>query len=71
MSWITITQIILSVLIVTAILLQPRGMGLGSAFGGDSTLYYTRRGLERVLYLATIVLIVLFGILSLIGLRFS
>ena len=69
MTWLTSAQIVVSILIVVAILLQPRGMGLGAAFGGEGTLYYTRRGLERVLFYATIVLIAIFVGLALLGLR--
>jgi len=69
MEWLKITQVIVAVLIISAILLQPRGMGLGSAFGGEGSLYYTRRGMEKVLFIVTIVLIVLFVGLVLISLR--
>lgn len=57
---ITIIQIILSIVLIVAILLQQRGSGIGAAFGGDSSLYYTRRGLEQSLHITTIVLAVLF-----------
>lgn len=55
-----ILQIILSVFLIGAILLQNKGAGLGSAFGGEGTVYSTRRGPERSLYLSTIVLSILF-----------
>ncbi|MBI5421295.1 MAG: preprotein translocase subunit SecG [Parcubacteria group bacterium] len=69
MMWLKITQLVVAVMIIAAILLQPRGMGLGSAFGGEGSLYYTRRGLEKVLFIVTIVLIVLFVGLVLTSLR--
>lgn len=55
-------QIILSILLVTAILLQQRGSSLGGAFGSDnfSATYHKRRGAELFLFKATIVLAVLF-----------
>ncbi len=57
-----IAIIVLSALLVAAVLLQGRGSGLGLAFGGDSNVYRTKRGLERVLVIATIVLaVLLFG----------
>ena len=56
----TIAQIITAVLLVTAILLQNRGAGLGAAFGGESNAYATKRGPEKFLYRSTIVLAVLF-----------
>ncbi|PJE51094.1 MAG: preprotein translocase subunit SecG [Candidatus Yanofskybacteria bacterium CG10_big_fil_rev_8_21_14_0_10_36_16] len=64
MDIIAIIQIVLSVLLVVVILLQQRGSGLGGAFGGDSSAYSTKRGLEKVLYSATIVLAILFFAIS-------
>ena len=56
-------QIVLSVLLITAILLQQTGASLGGAFGGDnfSAAYHTRRGSEKVLFYASIILGVLFA----------
>jgi preprotein translocase subunit SecG len=59
---------ILAVALVTAILLQQRGTGLGGAFGGEVTAYRSRRGIERTLFRLTIVLAVLFVIFSLLNL---
>jgi protein translocase SecG subunit len=55
-----IIQIILSILLVASILLQHRGTGLGGAFGGESNVYRSKRGLENFLYIATIVIAILF-----------
>jgi len=55
-----IVQIALAVLLVVAILLQQRGTSLGGAFGGDSSIYRSRRGFEKVLFIASIVIAVLF-----------
>ena len=51
-------QIVLSVLLVVAILLQQTGASMGGAFGGDnfSAGYHTRRGAEKVLFYATMAL---------------
>ena len=68
MSWLQITQIVISILLIIVILLQNRGAGLGSAFGGTGGVYLTKRGLEKKLFAATIVLAVLFFGLSLVGL---
>jgi len=58
-----VVVIVLSAVLVAAILLQGRGSGIGMAFGGDSNVYRTKRGLERVLFIATIVLsVVLFAV---------
>jgi len=55
-----IVQIILACLLMTVILLQHRGTALGGAFGGEGNVYRTRRGAEKFLFYATIILSVLF-----------
>ncbi len=61
------TTIITSILLVIVILLQNQGSGLGTAFGGDSGFYRTKRGAERVLFYLTIALAAGF-VASLVGL---
>lgn len=63
--WIKIAQIAIAVLLVVAILMQNRGSGLGGVFGGSGGVYLTKRGLEKKLFIATIVLAVIFIFLSL------
>lgn len=58
-------QIIVSIALIFAILLQARGTGLSGTFGGDSAVYRSRRGVERRLWQFTIVLLGLFVIFSL------
>jgi len=55
-------QIVLSIIITTTILLQQSSAGAGGAFGGGdgNVINYTRRGFERTLFQATIVLSILF-----------
>jgi preprotein translocase subunit SecG len=61
LQYLQIVQIIISVCLIVAILLQAKGSGLGGIFGGsDSGIYKTRRGAERTLFNLTIVLVVLF-----------
>lgn len=57
---IQIAQIVLAVLLMVAILLQSRGTGLSGIFGGASSIYRTKRGIEKTLFYSTIVLAVLF-----------
>ena len=57
-------QIVLSAGVVTSILLQSRGAGLGSAFGGDSAVYRSRRGIEKTLYRFTILITVVWIVFS-------
>ena len=60
-----IGQIVVSIALIIAILLQARGVGLSGTFGGDSAVYRSRRGVERRLWQFTIVLLVLFVIFAL------
>ncbi|OIO52492.1 preprotein translocase subunit SecG [Candidatus Uhrbacteria bacterium CG_4_10_14_0_8_um_filter_58_22] len=60
-----IAQIVVSVILVTGILLQARGTGLGATFGGDGNVYRTKRGLEKILFRSTIVFASLFFALAL------
>ena len=55
-----IVQIVVSALLIAAILFQQRGGGLSATFGGEGNVYRTKRGLEKGIFFATIVLAVLF-----------
>ncbi len=55
-----VIQMVLSVLLVAAILLQQRGSGMGAAFGGDTNVFRTKRGVEKTLFYATIGIAILF-----------
>ena len=60
-------QLIVSLALTFAVLLQSRGSGLGGTFGGDSAVFRSRRGIERRLWQFTIILIVLFVLFSMAG----
>ncbi|MDD4995232.1 MAG: preprotein translocase subunit SecG [Patescibacteria group bacterium] len=62
-----IVEIVISIILVTTILLQARGTGLGSAFGGDSNVYRTKRGIEKTLFTISIVFGVLFFLVGLLN----
>lgn len=66
---IRVIQIIISIAVVIFILLQARGAGLGSVFGGSSagSVFKTRRGVERLIFNITVVLVVLFALVSVIS----
>lgn len=66
-----LAQALVAVLLTLSILLQNRGSGLGSAFGGDFGGYYTKRGLEKFFLYATIVLALVFLVLGVINVRLS
>lgn len=61
-----IVTLISAVLMVICILLQARGASLGAGFGSSGELFTTRRGIDKSLYEATIVLVVIF-ILSILA----
>lgn len=66
-----IVQVILSLLLVVAIILQQRGSEAGIAFGGGGESFRSKRGLERFLFYATIILAVLFAANSILTLVFQ
>lgn len=47
-------QLVSAVIMIMSILLQQRGTGLGSAFGGTGNVYRTKRGIEQVLLWITV-----------------
>ncbi len=67
---IALIQIILGILLILVILIQQKGSGLGSAFGGDLGFYRTKRGAEKFLFWVTIILASFFILLSVLGLVF-
>jgi len=64
---INIIQIVLAALLIVSILLQQRGTSLGGAFGGDSSIYRSRRGAEKFLFISTIVIAVLFVVAAVLS----
>ncbi|HEX9976350.1 MAG TPA: preprotein translocase subunit SecG [Dehalococcoidales bacterium] len=68
-TFLFVAQMVLSVALVLAVLLQVRGGGLGGIFGQADTVYRTRRGLEKTLFQLTVVLVVLFIIVAMVSLK--
>lgn len=66
-----IAQIVISAALIMAIVLQNKGSGLSAVFGGSDSVYRTKRGLEKGLYIMTIVLVVLFVALGVVNLVIS
>lgn len=62
-----IFEIVLGVILVGLIVLQSKGTGLGSTFGGDMGFYGTKRGAEKMLFILTIIIAGLFLLTSLVG----
>jgi preprotein translocase subunit SecG len=70
-TFLALGQLIVSIGLIASVLLQARGTGLSGAFGGDSAVYRSRRGVERRLWQFTIILTVLFVVFSLVSYVFT
>lgn len=68
MQILTIFQIVISVLLVITVILQTRGTAGGVAFGGGNESYRSKKGVEKTLFYATIILAVLFASTSILSL---
>jgi preprotein translocase subunit SecG len=66
-TYLQIAQIVVSFLLIISILLQGRGVGLGSAFGGENSYFRTKRGVEKTIFFGSIVLAILFLILGVLN----
>ena len=64
LTYLYIIQIIISVALIAAVLLQTKGAGLGGIFGGQSAVYKSRRGVEKTLFNVTIGLAVAFFVFA-------
>ena len=60
MDWLKIIQIIIAIALTAVILMQNQGAGAGGIFGGSGAVYSARRGVDKILFRATIVLAILF-----------
>jgi len=58
--YLNIIQIIVSIALIALTVMQSKGAGMGGLFGGDNSIYRTRRGIEKTLFNLTIVLSVVF-----------
>ena len=70
-TYLSVAQIILSIALILAVLLQVRGGGLGGIFGQPDSVFRTKRGVEKTLFQLTIVLMVLCITISLLALIIS
>ncbi|MFN7160277.1 MAG: preprotein translocase subunit SecG [Candidatus Gracilibacteria bacterium] len=61
-----VAQIVISLLLCVSILMQSKGVGLSETFGGDGNVYSTKRGAEKFLFIATVILAVLLVVNSLL-----
>lgn len=59
-----VAQIVVSILLVGMIMLQSEGSGLSASWSGGGETYHTKRGVEKVLFIATIAGVVIFTFLA-------
>lgn len=71
MRTLLIAQAVIAIFLTLSILLQNRGSGLGSTFGGDMGGYYTKRGIEKFLLYATVLLACAFFVLAIINVKLA
>jgi protein translocase SecG subunit len=64
----TIIQIVVSVSLIFVIMIQARGTGLGRTFGGGGGTSFNRRGLEKLIFRLTFLLVALFLVISILQL---
>jgi preprotein translocase subunit SecG len=70
-SYLYVAQIILAIVLIAVFLLQVRGGGLGGIFGQQTGMYRTKRGIEKTLFRFTIILMVIFVIISILAVQAS
>jgi len=68
-TYLNIAQIVLAIALIVVILFQVKGGGLGGIFGQQSSVYRTRRGVEKILLRLTIVFVAVFLVISVLTLR--
>lgn len=69
LSYLNMAQIIIAIVLIIAILFQVRGGGLGGIVGTQTGMYRTKRGIEKTLFQLTVILAVIFVIISIFAVR--
>jgi preprotein translocase subunit SecG len=70
-NYLIIAQIVVAVALIAVVLMQVKGGGLGGIFGQSDGVYRTRRGVEKSLFQLTVVLAILFIIISIVVVNVS
>jgi len=68
-TYLEIAQMVVGIVLIVVLLLQVRGGGLGGIFGQQTGAYRTKRGIEKTLFRFTIVMMIIFVIISIFGVR--
>lgn len=64
-----IAQMIVAIVLIAALLLQVKGGGMGGIFGQQTGAYRTKRGIEKTLFRMTIIMMIIFVLISIFGAR--
>lgn len=70
-TFLNIFQLIISILLILAILFQVKGGGLGGIFGQSESIFRTKRGIEKWLFIGTVILVAFFIIIAIASLMIS
>lgn len=70
-TYLNVVQIIISIILICVVLLQARGSGFSATFSSDTSIYRTRRGVEKTIFNVTIALSVLFVGISILSVVFT
>lgn len=65
MNWLVLIQVVLGIILTVLIMMQSQGGGLGTSFGGLAT-YHTKRGIEKSLFVSTIICAIGFTLTSIL-----
>jgi preprotein translocase subunit SecG len=67
LPYLNIAQILVSILLIALVLLQTRGTGLAVGYSADTSIFRTRRGVEKTLFQLTIFMGIVWTILSILS----
>ncbi len=70
-TYLAIAQLLVAIALIVVIMFQLHGGGMGGIFGQSDSVYRTRRGIERSLFILTIVLAVVFVVVAIISVLYS
>lgn len=70
-TYLAIAQLLIAIALIVVIMFQLHGGGMGGIFGQTDSVYRTRRGIERSLFILTIVLAVVFVIVAILSVLYS
>ena len=70
-TYLAIAQLLVAIALIVVIMFQLHGGGMGGIFGQSDSVYRTRRGIEKSLFILTIVLAIVFVVVAIISVLYS